>query len=177
MNSSPSISRRIPDGREIHVPAASARAFEVKAGEYLTVIDVEGQQIGDFVALNAGDLTERLSTCHTRSIIRRIYVRQGDALYSNLRRPILEIVEDTVGCHDILIAACDPALYEKSFGIAGHRNCLDNLNEALGRYDIERWRVPEPFNVFQNSRVDVDGTLCHGRHSRRRAIGSSYARP
>jgi uncharacterized protein len=149
----------IPRGLEIHVPAASARAFEAGAGQYVTVIDLEGQQIGDFVALNAADHTERLSTCHTRSMIRRIYIRLGDALYSNLRRPMLDVVEDDVGCHDILIAPCDPVLYEKSFGIVGHPNCLDNLSDALGRHGIERWQVPEPLNVFQNSRVDVEGNF------------------
>jgi uncharacterized protein YcgI (DUF1989 family) len=152
-----SSSRRIRKGREIHIRPASGKAFEAKVGEYITVVDLEGQQIGDFVALNAADHREHLSTCHTRSILRRIYVGNGDRLCTNLRRPILEIVEDDVGCHDILIAACDSMFYELGFGITGHRNCLDNLAAALARHGVKRWEIPEPFNIFQNTRVNADG--------------------
>ena len=150
-------SRLFPHGHETHVAPASARAFVARSGDYITVVDVEGQQIGDFVALNAADHNERFSTCHTRSELRRIYVREGDCLYSNRRRPLLEIVEDRVACHDILIPACDPAFYELRFGITGHLNCFDNLAAALAEHGVERWEIPEPFNIFQNTRVDAEG--------------------
>jgi uncharacterized protein len=151
------VSRGLAEKREIHIPAASGRGFEARAGDYITVIDLEGQQIADFVALNATDIHEALSTCYTRSMLSRIYVREGDTLYTNRRRPIFEIVEDKVGCHDILFPACDGHYYELRFGIVGHRNCLDNLSAALEAYSVKRWDVPEPFNIFQNTRVDVDG--------------------
>jgi uncharacterized protein YcgI (DUF1989 family) len=150
-------SMSVTGSREIHIPPASGQCFEAKAGDYVTLIDLEGQQVGDFVAFNAADRTERLSTCYTRSMLGRIYVREGDRLYTNLRRPILEIAEDKVGRHDILIAACDRARYELGFGIANHKNCLDNLSAALAAYGIERTNVPEPFNIFQNTAVDAEG--------------------
>ena len=86
-------SRLFPHGHETHVPPASARAFVARSGDYVTVVDVEGQQIGDFVALNAADHNERFSTCHTRSELRRIYVRKaivciaigGDHCWKSLR--------------------------------------------------------------------------------------------
>lgn len=145
--------------REIHVPAASARAFEAKAGEYITILDLEGQQVGDFVALNAADRGEQLSPAYTRSMLNRIYLRKHDDLYSNLRRPLLKIVRDDVGRHDMLRPACDALRYELVFGIKGHRNCLDNLTGALAAHDIERRLIPEPFNIFQNTRVDDEGNF------------------
>jgi uncharacterized protein len=145
--------------REIHIPPASGQPFAAKAGEYVTLIDLEGQQIGDFVAFNAADLGEHLSTCYTRSMLSRIYVREGDQLYTNLRRPILEIIEDKVGHNDILLAACDRVRYEVGFGIANHRNCLDNLSAALATHGIDRADVPEPFNIFQNTPVDAQGNF------------------
>lgn len=147
----------LPNGNHIYIPPASARAFAACAGEYVTVVDLEGQQIGDFVALNAADHRERLSTCHTRSALRRIYVRERDHLYTTQRRPMLQIIEDIVGCHDILIPPCDSAFYEQRYGVSGHPNCLDNLAGALAPYGIERWDVPEPLNIFQNTRVDSNG--------------------
>jgi uncharacterized protein YcgI (DUF1989 family) len=145
--------------REIHIPPASGRSFEAKAGEYITLIDLEGQQVGDFVAFNASDRRERLSTCYTRSMLSRLYVREGDRLYTNFRQPIVEIVEDKVGRHDILIAACDRKRYELGWGIANHRNCLDNLSAALAASGIEPPSVPEPFNIFQNTVVDAEGNF------------------
>jgi len=153
------MSRSPTPAREIFVPAASARAFDAKAGEYITIVDVEGQQVGDFVALNASDHKEQLSPAYTRSMLNRIYLRGHDQLFSNLRRPLLTIVHDDVGRHDILRPACDAARYELVFGITGHRNCLDNLTGALAAYGIDRWDVPEPFNIFQNTHVDEDGNF------------------
>lgn len=153
------MSHALPNGNHIHIPPASARAFLARAGDYVTVVDLEGQQIGDFVALNATDRRERFSTCHTRSVLRRIYVREGDLLYTTQRRPMLEIIEDRVGCHDILIAPCDSALYEQRYGIVGHPNCLDNLAGALAQHGIERWEIPEPLNIFQNTPVDSSGSF------------------
>lgn len=148
---------RASDDREIFIPPQQGRAFEARAGDYLTVIDLEGQQVGDFVALNAQDYRERLSTCYTRSMLRRLYVREGDQLYTNHRRPILEIVEDQTGRHDLTLAACDRTHYVQRFGLPDHPNCLDNLGAALAPYGLELWQVPEPFNIFQNTVVDVDG--------------------
>ncbi|HUZ01715.1 MAG TPA: urea carboxylase-associated family protein [Thermomicrobiaceae bacterium] len=145
------------DDQELRIPPAEARAFRARAGMCVTVIDLEGEQIGDFVALNAADHRERLSTCHTRSALRRIYVRQGDHLYSNLRRPMFEVVEDRVGRHDLTIAACDARLYAERHGLPDHPNCLDNLTGALAPFGIEQWLVPEPFNIFQNTTLDPDG--------------------
>jgi uncharacterized protein YcgI (DUF1989 family) len=145
--------------REIFVPAASARAFEAKAGEYITIVDVEGQQVGDFVAVNAADHREQLSPAYTRSMLNRVYLRGDDQLYSNLRRSLLTIVHDDAGRHDMLRPACDAARYELQFGIRDHRNCLDNLTGALAPYGLDRWTVPEPFNIFQNTRVDEDGNF------------------
>jgi len=142
---------------EIQIPPASARAIEATAGSYVTVIDLEGQQIGDFVALNATDFRERVSTCHTRSALGRIYVREGDQLYSNRRRPLFEIVEDRVGVHDLTIAACDTYLYAQRHGLTDHPSCLDNLTNALAPFGIDAWQVPEPFNIFQNSKIDAEG--------------------
>jgi uncharacterized protein len=143
--------------QDIFIPPAQGRPFQARRGQYITVIDLEGKQVCDFVALNAHDHRERLSTCHTRSNLLRIYVGEGDRLVTNLRQPIVEIVQDQVGRHDITIAACDPARYEQTYGIKDHPNCLDNLSGALSAFGLERWQTPEPFNIFQNSTLDAEG--------------------
>ncbi len=144
---------------EIVVKGGFGQAFEARRGQYITVVDLEGEQAGDFVALNRHDLTEGLSTVHSRRRLLSIYFRVGNVLVSTLDRPMMEVTADTVGIHDFNVPACDPTRYAVDFGVDDHRNCLENLHEALARYGISIWQVPEPFNLFQNGPVGADGRM------------------
>jgi uncharacterized protein YcgI (DUF1989 family) len=144
--------------RELVIPAGHARLWQMRAGDRVTIAQTEGHQVGDLIAFNAADLTEFLSTSHTRRCLNRIAIGRGHDLYTNHREPILEIVEDTVGVHDILAAACDPYRYRRDFGVENHRSCRMNFVEVLAPYAIPDWRVPDPVNLFQNSPVLPDGT-------------------
>jgi len=70
----------------------------------------------------------------------------------------VEIVEDSVGVHDMMAAACDPYRYRRDFGVENHRSCRMNFVEALAEYQLPDWRIPDPVNLFQNSPVRADGT-------------------
>ncbi len=146
---------------EILVPAGYARAFEVRKGGRFTVTDVEGGQIGDLVAFNADDLSEKLSPSHTRLGLHSIKFKMGDALRTNLRRPMMEIVEDTVGTHDMLIPACDEQRYLVDYGVEDHRSCVANFEEVLIPWDLTRAQIPDPLNIFENSAVGSGGELVH----------------
>lgn len=141
------------------MPAAHGRAFEARAGEYIVVEDVAGRQIGDFVAFDADTPDEWLSPSHTRVALMSMRLRPGDCLVSSRRRPMLEIVADTVGVHDFSVPACDPSRYELFFGITGHRNCQENLAEALAPYGVDPVQIRDPFNLFQNSPTSAAGVL------------------
>ncbi|ABE37186.1 hypothetical protein DR64_8486 [Paraburkholderia xenovorans LB400] len=138
------------------VKAGHGRTFEVKAGQRLTIIDVAGQQAADFVAIVASNHTEKLSPTHTRRQLRTLFFNVGDALYSSLGRPLLRVVEDTVGVHDANVPACDDTRFTVDFNVTGHRNCLDNMHAGLALYGLSSFDVPEPFNLFQNGPVTAD---------------------
>jgi uncharacterized protein len=138
------------------VKAGHGRAFEVKTGQFLTITDVEGQQAADFVAVAASDKTEKLSPTHTRRQLRSLFFNVGDALYSSLGRPLLRVVEDTVGVHDANVPACDDTRFTVDFNVVGHRNCLDNMHSGLALHGLSPFDVPEPFNLFQNGPVTPD---------------------
>ena len=44
------------------IPPREGRAFELEKGEKMRVIDSEGKQVADFLAFNARELREHLST-------------------------------------------------------------------------------------------------------------------
>ncbi|HZU13827.1 MAG TPA: urea carboxylase-associated family protein [Chloroflexota bacterium] len=142
---------------EITIPARGARVVTLRPGDRVTVVDVEGQQVGDLVALVEGT-PEFLSVSHTRTKLGKLSIAEGDILWSNLRRPVLRVTRDTVARHDLLWAACDPQRYGQDFGVSGHANCRENLHRVLGGrvpYDA----VPDPVNIFMASTVQPDGTL------------------
>lgn len=149
------------------IPAGTARAIPLRAGQSLRIVNVEGGQVADFIAFNAEDLTEALSTIHSLVSLGHLFPTRGDRLRTNRRRPIVEIVRDDTGRHDMLIAACDPWRYEYDFGVTGHRSCSDNFVEVLRPWAIERYRLPHPVNFFQNMRYP-DGRV---------EFGESLAKP
>lgn len=141
------------------VPAGHGKTFRVAKGQFITVIDSEGQQAADFVAVNADDLNEKLSPVHTRQHLRSLFFKPGDALWSSENRPMLRIVSDTIGIHDANVPACDRTRFSVDFGVEGHRNCVDNLLEGMKAHGINYYSLPEPFNLFQNGPVTADGRM------------------
>lgn len=139
---------------DLLVKGGHGGAFRADAGDTVTIIDVEGKQAVDFVAFNADDLSECLSGVETRRALRSLYIKVGNVLRSSRGRPMIEIVEDSIGVHDYTIPACDASRYAVDFGCPGHRNCLDNMAEPLGAFGVDdALAVPEPFNFFQASPV------------------------
>jgi uncharacterized protein YcgI (DUF1989 family) len=152
-----------PDGRispeDRHtIPARQGRAVHLNEGDRLFILNRRGHQVCDFFALAYRSPAEMLSMEHTRTALGRVYVRKGDTLVSNLRRPMIEIVEDTSpGIHDILIACCDHARYQQLGAEDYHDNCADNFRMALKAIGVQPTHVPSPFNIWMNIPVAEDG--------------------
>ncbi|WPH00134.1 Hypothetical protein R9X50_00295700 [Acrodontium crateriforme] len=119
---------------------------------------------------------EYLSMEHSRTSTLHVIPRVNDTLVSNLREPMLTVIEDSSpGIHDTLIAACDPARY-KALGVnewAEHGSCAQNLvlaltelNERAGLKgakgvgaDCTINNHPAPLNLFMNVPWDDEGDL------------------
>jgi uncharacterized protein len=144
----------------IEIPARRGKAVRVRQGQHLKLINTHGTQVVDTWAFNADDLHEFMSMEHTRPHIGRIIPKAGDVLYTNRRRPILTLVEDTSpGIHDTIIAACDRYRY-KFLGVEGyHDNCTDNLHAALAELGLTPPEVPSPLNMWMNIPVAPDGRI------------------
>jgi uncharacterized protein YcgI (DUF1989 family) len=146
--------------REATIPGAHGGALEVHAGEFLSVIDLEGQQVADFVAIQTAEPRKHVSVHQTRSAPRRWQLQVGDPLLNNDREPVFEIVRDDVGVHDLFMCACSPNLYKQRFGIDDHRSCRMNLFEALQPYGVaDPLDVPDPINLFMDTPPQADGTF------------------
>ncbi|PVH95884.1 hypothetical protein DM02DRAFT_675184 [Periconia macrospinosa] len=125
---------------------------------------------------NRNDLPpmEYLSLPHTRVSTNRLVPHVNDTLLTNLRNPIITLIEDTSpGAHDTLTAACDASLYA-NLGVskpAEHGSCAENLvlalkelNEKAGLKgtkavgaDITVNIAPTPLHLFMNAPISFDG--------------------
>jgi uncharacterized protein YcgI (DUF1989 family) len=141
------------------IPKQSGRAFTVAAGELITVIDVDGRQVADLVCFSYPERTLRSSTDQTRDVARTLYISTGHSLYALSGDPLLTIVADDVGRHDLLYAWCRPEMYGRIYGQVDHPNCHDNLLGALAPYGVTDAELPMPFNIFQHVVIHPDGRM------------------
>src|SRR5580692_3742653 len=154
IGTAPSIAKRYQMRHEIR--PRTGVAFPLSIGQSLTVIDAEGEQVGDLLAFNRQDVGEALSSGRTFDYASRIYLTRGDLLYSNRSNVMLDIVEDTVGRHDFLLTPCSRETFEIIYGDKNpHQGCFGNLSTALAPYGICADAIPTAFNCFMN--VPVDG--------------------
>ena len=87
------------------IPARRGKAAYVKQGQSIRIVNTLGSQVVDTWAFTAGMLTEFMSMEHTRATLTKLVPRVGDGLYTNRRRKILTMTEDSSrGDHDTLMA-------------------------------------------------------------------------
>jgi aminomethyltransferase len=161
----PSLPEPLADPRlDFEVPRASARAYEVKAGEWIQVIDVKGRQCSDFLAFHSGKLQDGqergLDSTTTRSLMGNAYPTPGlhGKFYDQDQVALVEVIRDTVGRHDTFGLACFAKYYE-DMGYFGHVNCTDNFNGELLPYTIEARKGWPALNLFFNTGFDANNLL------------------
>ncbi len=144
---------------DLHVPAAEARAYRVKAGDYIQIIDVEGRQCSDFLAFDAVHLAagveKGLDATTTRTLMGSAFPGPGlhSKYYDEDMRPLIEVIRDTVGRHDTFALACTAKYYEDA-GYPGHPNCSDNFNVVLEPFAVKPRRGWPAINFFYNTAID-----------------------
>ena len=145
------------------IPARRGKAAYLKQGQSIRIVNTHGSQVVDTWAFTAGMLTEFMSMEHTRATLTRLRPQVGDGLYTNRRRKILTMTEDTSrGDHDTLIAACDSERYILLGVKEYHDNCTDNLRAAMRQIGLEAPEVPSPVNLWMNIPVGADGATQWG---------------
>jgi aminomethyltransferase len=141
------------------IEARTAFAYEVKAGQYIQLIDVEGRECSDFQCFDIAALDKGLERCidatSTRHVVGKSYPVPGllAKFYTQDFEPLVELIRDTCGRHDSFGTACTAKYYE-DLGYPGHVNCSDNFNRALAPFGIQ----PRPgwmaINLFFNTNID-----------------------
>ncbi|MDO6682108.1 MULTISPECIES: DUF1989 domain-containing protein [unclassified Oceanobacter] len=161
-----------PPVQDLHIPDSTARAYTVKAGQWIQVIDVEGKQSSDFIAfdLDAVEAARRgeisphdipmLDAVATRTMMGHSLPTPGlhSRFYDQNLKIMLEVVQDTVGRHDSFMLACTPRFYEDA-GYFGHASCTDNFNTQLRDWQIAPRAGWPAINFFFNTTVSDCGAV------------------
>ena len=143
-----------------HIPPQSGTALILKQGEILRVIDPTGEQVSDLMAFSQQQPAEWLSSGRSIDYANTIYLSTGHTLYSNRSRPMLTILQDTVGRHDFLLTPCSAETFQIIYGNhAHHPSCFQNLVDGLSTFGIAPDQIPTTFNIFMNVAVAADGVL------------------
>ena len=104
--------------QDIRIKSATAKAYFVKAGEYIQILDVDGRQCTDFQCFDARKLDKgierALDVTTSRTFMGRDFSMPGlhSKYYDQDWTPLIEVVQDTVGRHDAFAMACAAKYYD-----------------------------------------------------------------
>ncbi len=135
-------------------------SFKLFKTQCIRVIDIEGKQVADLFAYNLESPDEKLSTSATLDALGRLFIKKNDSLFSNRYSPMLKIVEDTVGKHDILHPACSKYMFKHLYKINEyHPSCQENFDKSLVEFGIFENDLCTPLNIFMNTTISHDGKI------------------
>ena len=162
-------SPRLPEAALFRATVAAGDSFvhTILAGQFVRIVDLEGNQAVDTLFYNAADYAERYSAQDTIRTQGNIYLTTGTVLISTLRRPMLTIVADTCGRHDTLGGACSCesnmvryALDKRSMHACRQSFLKGALtwSEQTGRL-LDKRDLTANINFFMNVPVTSEGKL------------------
>ncbi len=136
---------------------------QIKAGQTLRILDLEGNQAADTLFFSADDPTERYSADGTIQAQRTLYLTTGTKLISTEGNVMLEIVADTCGRHDTLGGACSRE--SNTMRYAHDKECMHACRDSFIR-GAQEWQVELTkrditcnINFFMNVPVTPAGQL------------------
>lgn len=144
---------------DFNIQPGEAKAYEVRKGQFIQILDIQGRECSDFQALSLkaldAGLERDIDPTTTRTLMGRLYPEPGifSKYWSVDQEALVEIVQDTCGRHDTFGLACTARYYEE-MGYPGHVNCSDNINADLAQWDVRPRGGWPAINFFFNTMLD-----------------------
>ncbi len=133
----------------------------VRKGQVLTLVDVGGNQSGDFLCYSAADTVERYSVPDTLAAQRNAYLVEGSVLMSNEGNPLMTIVGNEIDRQDTIGGACSKESNTLRYGhhTLFHHACRENFLREGAKHGLGPRDLVSNINWFMNVPVEADGTL------------------
>lgn len=145
------------------IPAGEPWSGTVRAGQYLRIVDLEGNQSADTLFYDAHDPCNRYSASDTIRRQGALYLSTGTRLISSLGDVLLTIVADTCGRHDTLGGACSRE--SNTMRYAAEKEHMHACRESFlcgcqaWRPELSKRDIACNINFFMNVPVTPEGRL------------------
>lgn len=142
----------------------------VKRGTSLELTDVEGGACAALLAYNPLETSERYNLPDTAKIQFVAKLHRGHALYSDMGRILLTVIEDDFLGHDLFGGVLNQSNLEARFGVKAyqeHRNAYHRsgklaLVTELAKYGLDDRDLVPNVNFFARTSVSETGALSLG---------------
>jgi urea carboxylase-associated protein 1 len=145
------------------VDAGDPFVLEIRKGQVVRIVDLEGNQAVDTIFYNAHDYSDRYSAQDTIREQGNIYLTTGTRLLSTWGNVLLTIVADTCGRHDTLGGACATESNMVRYDLnKGHMHACRNSflkGIQLWNHGMDNRDITSNINFFMNVPVTPDGKL------------------
>ena len=145
------------------VDAGDPFVLEIRKGQVVRIVDLEGNQAVDTIFYNAHDYSDRYSAQDTIREQGNIYLTTGTRLLSTWGNVLLTIVADTCGRHDTLGGACATESNMVRYDLSkGHMHACRNSflkGIQLWNHGMDKRDITSNINFFMNVPVTLDGKL------------------
>ena len=130
----------------------------VKKGDVLVIKDTHGQQAVDFLCYDADNTSDRYSATNTVKVQGNVYVVKGTVLYADSGKPLLRVIEDTVGRHDTIYGCCSNPNNKLRYGLVTTESCYTNFSQELRKHGMDVTSIVPNVNWFMSVPVLGDGS-------------------
>ena len=130
----------------------------VKKGQVLVIRDTHGQQAVDFLCYDADNTSDRYSATNTVKVQGNVYVGKGTVLYADSGKPLLKVIEDTVGKHDTIYGCCSNPNNKLRYGVTTTESCYTNFTQELEKHGMDVTSIVPNVNWFMSVPVLDDGS-------------------
>ena len=140
------------------IPAGKLWGGKIRAGEVLSITDLEGQQAVDFLCYDAENPQDRYCATNTLKFQGNIYVGLGTVLYADSGARLMTVIEDTVGRHDTVYGCCSNPNNYLRYGVKTTESCYSNFETILASFGLGRDSIVPNINWFMSVPVLEDGS-------------------
>jgi uncharacterized protein len=145
------------------IEAGDSFAYEIRRGQIVRIVDLEGNQAVDTLFYNAHDYSDRYSAQDTIREQGNLYLTAGTKLISTEGHVLLTITADTCGRHDTLGGACAQESNMVRYAIEKRpmHACRQSFVKAIQhwKHGLEKRDITSNINFFMNVPVTPEGVL------------------
>ena len=133
----------------VTIPPHTGGSGHLARGQTLRIIDVEGQQVADFVSVKRGDPLEYLDCVYTSWHLGRYQWREGDIIRTNNMNPMWTITDDRTANHYTGGGFCSNVARRLYYN-NDEPGCRDVLQQEFRRngFDPNLLQSVSCFNIF-----------------------------